>query len=127
MKIKHSFSLLTISVFALTLSHAMADSTITNENLPYEVPFEPGSSNFAPGDNITITEVRGTSDKIEVGGTYSVEGTYTLSSKDQAEISFYATSIGYSGPTPVDPKQTMQITNGAGPFYLVKPMTENGY
>lgn len=128
MKIRHSFSLPGIAAaFALTLSSAMADSAITNENLPYEVPFELGSSNFAPGDNITITEVRGTSDKIEVGGTYSVEGTYTLGSKDQAVISLYATSIGYSGPTPVDPKQIMHITNGTGSFYLVKTMTLDGY
>ena len=128
MKIKHSCLLLSFTAaFTLSQSHALADSVITNENLPYDVPFELGSSNFGPGDNITITEVRGTSDKIEVGGTYSVEGTYTLSSKDHADLSFFATSIGYSAPTPIDPNQTMRITNGTGSFYLVKTMTEDGY
>ncbi len=105
----------------------MADPAATNENLPFKVPFEPGSSAFAPGDNITIKEVRGTTKKIVVGGTYSVAGTYTLSSRDEARLSFFDTSISYSGPTPIDPKQTVRIQKGSGSFYLVKTMHDDGY
>jgi uncharacterized protein len=105
----------------------MADPSTANEKLPYEVSFKLGSSVFAPGDNITIKEVRGTSKKIVVGGTYSVSGTYTLSSRDEARLSFFDTSISYSGPTPIDPKQTVRIQKGSGSFYLVKTMGDDGY
>jgi uncharacterized membrane protein (UPF0127 family) len=114
-------------MFALALSRAMADPATTNEKLPYDVPFKLGTSAFADGDNITIKEVRGTSNKVVIGGTYSVEGTYTLSSKDNADLSFFDTSIGYSGVTPIDPKQTVRIQKGSGSFYLVKTMTDDGY
>ena len=111
----------------LALSRAMADPAATNENLPFKLPFELGSSAFAPGDNITIKEVRGTSKKVVIGGTYSVAGTYTLTSRDQADLSFFDTSISYSGPTPIDPKQTVRIQKGSGSFYLVKTMHDDGY
>lgn len=128
MKINYSLPLFSIAAtFALTLSHARADTVITNENLPYQVPVQIGSYAFAPGDNITITEVRGTSDQIQIGGRYSVEGTYTLSSKDQATLGFHSTSLTNIGPTPTEPTQTMPITNGTGSFYLVKTVSEDGY
>ena len=111
----------------LSLSGAMADPGAANEKLRYSVPFKLGSSAFAPGDNITIKEVRGTKRTVAIGETYSVSGTYTLSSRDEADLSFFDTSIGYSGPTPVDPKQTMRIKRGTGSFYLVKTMTDDGY
>lgn len=114
-------------VFALTLSRAMADSDTTNEKLPDAVPFKLGSSAFAPGDNITIKEVRGTSNKITIGGTYSVAGTYTLSSREAADVSFFDTSVAYSGPTPINPQQTVRIQKGSGTFYLVKTMPDDGY
>lgn len=115
-----------ILAFTLTRSNAIADST-ANEKLPYEVAFKLGSSVFAPGDNITIKEVRGTSKKIAVGGTYSVSGTYTLSSRDEARLSFFGTSLSYSGPTPIDPRQTVRIQKGSGSFYLVKTMADDSY
>jgi uncharacterized protein len=112
---------------ALILSHAIADSASADENLTYRVPFELGSSAFAPGDNITIKKVRGTSKKIEAGGIYSVEGTYTLSSADEATLAFFDTSVTRSGPTPIDPKQRVHIKRGSGSFYLVKTMHDDGY
>ena len=115
------------AAFALSLSHSMADPVTPIENLRYKVPFELGSSAFAPGDNITINRVRGTSKKIEVGGTYSVEGTYTLSSEDEATLAFFDTSVSHSGPTRIDPKQRIHIKKGSGSFYLVKTMHDDGY
>jgi hypothetical protein len=99
----------------------------TSGDLPYVVPFELGDAEFAPGDNITIYQVRGTSDTIITGGTYSVEGTYTLSSKDEADLAFYATTISHSGPTPVDPEQHVRIKKGTGLFRIVKTIAEDGY
>ena len=88
---------------------SMAATDMASGDLPQVVPFELGDAQFAPGDNITIQQVRGTSDTIITGGTYSVEGTYTLSSRDEADLAFYATTISASGPTPVAPKQRARI------------------
>ncbi|HEY3912885.1 MAG TPA: hypothetical protein VGN61_00245, partial [Verrucomicrobiae bacterium] len=50
----------------------------------HEIPFELGASGFADGDKITITSVRGDRKHIEAGGSYIVEGTYTLNSAESA-------------------------------------------
>jgi len=86
-----------------------------------------GDAEFAPGDKITIQQVRGTSDTIATGGTYSVEGTYTLGSRDEADLAFFTTTISDSGPTPIDPKQHIRIKKGTGSFHLVKTLSADGY
>jgi hypothetical protein len=96
-------------------------------DLPHNVQFELGKAEFAAGDSITIESIHGTSDAIAVGETYSVDGTYTLNSRDEAQLAFYATTIGPSGPTPVDSKQHLRIKKGTGSFHLVKTMREDGY
>ena len=47
---------------------------------------------FLPGDSIEITEILGTSGKIEPGHTYLVKGKYTLSSRDEAQIHILSTN-----------------------------------
>jgi len=114
---------------AISMSSALAGraaTDATSEKFPYTVPFELGDAEFAPGDNITIQQVRGTSDTIGTGETYCVEGTYTLSSRDEARLSFYTTTIS-PNPTPVGPDQRIRITKGTGSFRLVQTMTEDGY
>ena len=75
-----------VALFAITASCALAaaDATEgTSGDLPFAVPFELGDAQFPPGDSITIRQVRGTSETIAVGGTYCVDGTYTLNSRDK--------------------------------------------
>ncbi len=96
-------------------------------DLPHAVQFELGKSEFAPGDGITILQMRGTSEVIKVGETYSVDGTYELASHDRADLAFYATTIGASGLTPVDPQQHINVKKGSGSFHLVKTMGQDGY
>ncbi len=107
----------------LAATCAMADAPA---DFPYPVQYELGEAEFAPGDNITITEVRVTSSAITTNQTYSVDGTYTLASHEQANLCFYATTT-QNVATPTDPQQTVRITNGSGTFHLVKAMTEEGY
>jgi hypothetical protein len=67
------------SAFALCGNEADAQDIVqdtaaiggTSENLPHAVRYELGDAEFAPGDNITIQQVRGTRDTIATGGTYS--------------------------------------------------------
>lgn len=109
----------------VSISSALAEPAASD--LSHIVQFELGKSNFASGDNITIQQMRGTSDVIKVGETYSVDGTYELASHDEADIAFYATTVLASGPTPVGHLQHIRIKRGHGTFHLVKTMSEDGY
>src|SRR5439155_3268264 len=114
----------------ITLSCAIAcDAAIgeTSAELPRAVRYELGHAEFAPGDKITIQQVRGTSDTIATGGTYSVEGTYTLGSRDEADLAFFTTTLSDSGPTPIEPRQHVRIKKGTGSFHLVKTLSADGY
>ena len=91
-----------------------------------EVRYELGDSEFAPGDSIKIESLRGTAAAIEAGGTYCVTGTYVLSSQDEADLSFLATTTNRTRVR-VDPEQTVHLKKGTGSFRLVKRMTEPGY
>jgi hypothetical protein len=95
-------------------------------DFPYVVAWESGDAEFAPGDSITINQVRGTTATITTGATYCVEGVYTLVSRDEAKVSLFATTKS-STPTPVDPLQTMTVSRGSGAFRLIKTMNEDGY
>jgi hypothetical protein len=117
--------LLAALLIATTLVAAPATGD-SPADFPYAVPFELGDAEFGPGDSITISEVRGTRDLITTNETYCVSGTYTLASRDKARLAFFATTRN-SGPTPVDPRQTTEITKGTGSFRLVKTMDTDGY
>ena len=53
---------------------------------------ELGASEFAPGDRIVITSLRGNREHLEPGGRYVVEGSYTLASADSADLAWFTTS-----------------------------------
>ena len=118
------------ALFTITMSCAISGKAAidgTSGNLPHAVRYELGYAAFAPGDHITIQQVRGTRETIATGATYSVEGIYTLGSRDEANLAFYTTTISDSGPTPVDPEQHVRIKKGTGSFHLVKTLSEDGY
>ncbi|HEY2392036.1 MAG TPA: hypothetical protein VGK22_12770 [Candidatus Angelobacter sp.] len=72
------------------------------------------------GDNITIQEVRGPSDKLVVGNTYEVRGSYRLVSKEKAVLALNVTVDG-SKPHeshPDLPKQKIIVEKGEGSFTL---------
>jgi hypothetical protein len=96
------------------------------QDFPRAVPYELGDSEFAPGDSITIQELRGTTDDIRPGGTYCVTGTYTLHSQDEADLSFFATTTNKT-PAPIDAQQTVRVMKGTGSFRLIKQVTDEGY
>jgi beta-lactamase regulating signal transducer with metallopeptidase domain len=82
--------------------------------------------NLQKADSITITEVHGPSDKLEVGKTYEVRGTYKLASHDKALLAVHVMTEGRpaqhsSAPggkhLPL-PGQTMTIDKGVGSFTL---------
>ncbi len=111
---------------ACSIGHAEPAASSSPSDFPYVVPFELGDAEFAPGDNITITSVRGTRNVITTNETYCVEGTYQLTSQDAADLSLFAT-VPNSGSTPIDPRQVQRVAKGTGSFKLIKTMDENGY
>ncbi|MDR3377191.1 MAG: hypothetical protein P4M10_00780, partial [Verrucomicrobiae bacterium] len=112
---------------AVTLSASNLLAQPVAGDLPQVVQFELGKSSFAPGDRITIQQVRGTSGSIKTGETYSVDGTYELASRDEADLALYITTEGASGGTPVDPRQHIAVKQGSGSFHLVTTMSQDGY
>ncbi|HZR16218.1 MAG TPA: hypothetical protein VFE51_02725 [Verrucomicrobiae bacterium] len=111
---------------AIGLLAATTASDELKEEFPQAVQFDLGDKEFAPGDNITIEGLRGTTAAIQPGGTYCVTGTYTLNSQDEADLSFFATTTN-KVLTPFESRQTMHVMKGTGAFLLVKKMTEDGY
>jgi hypothetical protein len=97
------------------------------QQFPDVIQYELGASGFAPGDQITITSVRGDRTHIEPGGSYLVEGTYTLASAESADLALFCTSRGPSGPTPIQDGQRIKITKGAGKFRLCETNVADGW
>jgi hypothetical protein len=111
---------------AATLSVSSLLAQPVAGDLPQPVQFELGKSEFLAGDRITIQQVRGTSNDIKVGETYSVDGTYELASHDEADLALYITTVENIS-TPVDPRQHIKVKQGSGTFHLVATMSQDGY
>ncbi|HYG36544.1 MAG TPA: hypothetical protein VEC99_17255 [Clostridia bacterium] len=128
MKIDRTFfnGSLAIFVAQLVTFSSIAAGNETPNDFPFNLQFELGAAEFAPGDNITIKKLRGTSNTIKAGESYCVEGTYTLTSKPEAELAFFATLLN-PNPTPIEKKQIAIVKKGSGSFRLEKTMTEDGY
>ena len=122
---KYAFKVLTL-LTALSVSVVTGSTEPAASEFPFQVPFELGKAEFASGDNITITTLHGTRDVITTNETYCVEGTYSLSSHDKAELAFFET-VPNSGPTPTDPRELVDLTKGSGTFRLIKRVSEQGY
>ena len=99
----------------------------TEQQFPHVIQYELGASGFPAGDQITITSVRGDQPNIEPGGSYLVEGAYTLASADSADLALFCTSRGPSGPTPVQNSQRIKISRGTGKFHLYETNLADGW
>jgi hypothetical protein len=133
MKIKSS----TVPAFgtalaALLLFHASSlfardVQSSLEKQFPHVINYELGASGFADGDQITIVSVRGDRKHIEPGGSYLVEGTYTLASASRADLALFCTTRGPSGPTPIQDGQQIKITRGTGKFHLFETNLADGW
>jgi hypothetical protein len=106
---------------------ARAGEAAAESEYPYLIQFELGATEFAPGDNIVITSIRGNRRHLESGGRYLVEGSYALAAADGADLALHATSRGPSGPSPVMRDQQVEITRGTGDFHLTKTLRDDGW
>jgi hypothetical protein len=97
------------------------------QQFPQNIQYELGASGFFAGDQITITSVLGDRAHIEPGGSYLVEGTYTLASADNSDLALFCTTHGPSGPTPVQDGQRIKIARGTGSFRLYETNLPDGW
>src|SRR6185436_16869589 len=107
MKIIHRATVRTLVLAATSVLYfqsanpsARAGEEAVESEFPHLIQFELGDAEFAPGDSIVITSVRGNRRHLEEGGRYLVEGSYTLTA-DGADLALHTTSRGPSGPSPV--------------------------
>lgn len=116
------------SVSVWTNSSALkAESNQAVEAFPHRIAFENGAAEFAAGDAIIVRSVRGDRPVFELGGSYEVEGSYTLASTDKARLGFSVTSRGPSGRTPVAREEWMMVERGSGTFRFVKTFLKEGW
>ncbi len=108
-----------LSCFAGSFARAQA-----SDDFSHVVNLEKTSS----GDLITITEVRGPSDTLEVGKTYEVRGTYKLASHDKATLTVNVTTDARQPHEshPALPRQKMIVEKGEGSFTLQFHMWQEG-
>lgn len=123
---------LTAALAATSMLYVAGQSAMGAEvdfepQFPYVIEHELGASGFSVGDQITITSVRGDRKHIEQGGSFLVEGTYTLASTESAHLALYCTTRGPSGPTPDQDSQHINVTRGAGRFHLYETNVADGW
>jgi beta-lactamase regulating signal transducer with metallopeptidase domain len=100
----------------------------TTSELPYAVRFDQGATRFANGDEIIVTEVRGTATTFEAGNIYWIKGNYTLASHDRAMLAAYVTATdAENGTGPSLKIQTTVVEKGTGAFTLYLPMLCRGW
>jgi beta-lactamase regulating signal transducer with metallopeptidase domain len=112
-------SVIVLSSFAGSLANAQASDDFSHVVNPAKT---------SSGDLITITEVRGPSDTLEVGKTYEVRGTYKLASHEKALLAAYVTVDISQGHVshPDLPNQKVIIEKGEGSFTLRFHMWSEG-
>ncbi len=121
------FFALTVALACMTRGTFARAADDAEPKFPHVIQFELGASGFLPGDAITITSLRGDRKHIEPGGSYLVEGTYTLAADDKAALCLFCTTRGKSGPTPVSDGQRARITRGTGKFHLYETNLADGW
>jgi hypothetical protein len=84
------------------------------------------SGGFRKGDRIKIESVRGDRKRIEPGGTYLVQGTYTLASAPTARLALSLTLPAGGGRRAWSGPQFYDIEKGTGTFAFTAKMEDWG-
>jgi RNA polymerase sigma factor (sigma-70 family) len=88
-------------------------------NYPYVIPWKKGRAEFAAGNEVAITEIRGTKPNFELGSRYLVRGKYRLGNAQRAKLAFYITATGVDGfSSGEEVGQSCELKNGEGEFTL---------
>jgi len=117
----------TIVPFPPTATNRLLPNATAESEFPYIIQVEFGASEFAPGDEIVISSLRGNREHLEPDGRYALDGTYTLASSESADLAWFSTSRGSSGSTPVTDEEHVMVSRGSGKFHLEKTLLDDGW
>jgi len=106
----------------------LPDFVVDASRFTYSIPVRTwtAAEGFKRGDQIKIVSVRGDHSRVEPGGIYLVQGTYTLNSAPKALIALSLTTQGSGVRTNWTRKQVARIEVGSGEFSLVSAMPVSG-
>jgi beta-lactamase regulating signal transducer with metallopeptidase domain len=106
---------------SMILKDYPADNKSSAEKAANPIDFEITGQTFRPGDSIEITEIRGSTDKIQTGQIYTVKGKYKLSSSDKAVLNIYATNGN------IESEQGPVVNRGTGDFSRTFTYSRDGW
>ena len=107
---KHPFSIL---VF-LSLTSALSIANVVSKPVVVKL----GAKAFHEGDVVSISEVKSTSDKMEVGDTVTVKGKYRLQSQQAAKLMLSITRTKTAKGVEIDKSQALNAKTGWHEFEL---------
>jgi hypothetical protein len=82
------------------------------------IPFTVASQSFENGDSLIVEQVLSSSPELRLGDKVVIRGRYRLDSRPMAVLGLHITTTEQIGPTPVSPKQRMEVASGTGTFEL---------
>jgi hypothetical protein len=86
---------------------------------PYVIAWKKGAEDLTKGNQIEITEIRGTKPTFELGNRYFVRGRYRLASAARGKLAFYISASGLDAFTSGEEAgQSCVIESGEGEFAL---------
>jgi hypothetical protein len=119
-----------LCVMSVPFTSAQTGTAAPSEerDFPYLIPVEvwQATGGFRAGDRITITLVRGDRARIEPGGKYLVQGSYTLNSAPSATLALSLTSSANGGRSQWSESQRRRIDRGTSNFALSATMHADG-
>jgi hypothetical protein len=113
--------LLAVGVVLVSASRGSAAA----QQFPFPVAVERGTTSLTGGDQINITQVRGTSQQFTPGNVYEIKGEYRLLTHQQADVTAFVQMANGNEPL-VNKQQTQSINQGDGNFTLILPYTQAG-
>ena len=103
-----------------------ASSVMSDADFPFMLDIKPTQAQFAAGDSITVTGIRGTGPDLR-GGIVRITGTYTFASQDRATLAASVTAADHADAHGWwNDAQTMKIAKGRGTFKLFLPINTGG-
>ena len=101
-------------LLVISLSSVISNAKVITQNIPIQL----GTKSFNEGDVVSITEVKSTSDKIEIGDTVTIKGRYRLDSVETANLLLSVTRTKTDKAVETDKSQIMKATKGWHEFEM---------
>ncbi len=106
--------------FTTDAGESFGNLNLISTQFPYEVAFDQVVSSMQIGDDISVTDIRNSSGDTTSAGALQITGTYHLSSRGTAKLTFLQ-----GNPSAADANQSLEINQGSGDFTIVIPAADS--